>query len=453
MSDVTNSRASPFAGLWPWPGNAFLALLAGWLLYMGSVAELADVKSAFYGLAGITGFLLLLGLRTLAGRSAHREADDRHEASTHEPWVGDEVEVEVVEEPDERAALALDRSREDAVRPIDARERFFRREREAVREGQESAATREGAPAEGDPGSLEALITRERAERGAQLARAEAEVRAVVTNLRNELLEQISRLEGELRATPEAGGSGASGEAPADAGSYVTKDVFNATINQRLLPRIEEMIVARITDAKELQALREEAASARELAERALQVAASGGAGAGEAEATPALAGQLRELWAGREADREALAALREKVDQLALTGSQRGGAKGIDGSVIQQRMNALKERIDRVAERADRGVAKTGRTMEDMRATVSAVTEHVSRMGEHYQDLMKRIEAIGAGLGRGKGEASVRADVDAMRDALTTIIEQNREIRAQQERLSAKFESPTQASLDGERT
>jgi hypothetical protein len=47
--------------------------------------------------------------------------------------------------------------------------------------------------------------------------------------------------------------------------------------------------------------------------------------------------------------------------------------------------------------------------------------------------------------------EPAAPADVEALRDALTTIIEQNREIRAQQDLLTARFDRPTRVEVDTE--
>ncbi|MEM6846930.1 MAG: hypothetical protein AAF580_02520 [Pseudomonadota bacterium] len=52
-----------FSSLWPWPGTILLTLLTAWLIYMGSIADLADVRTAFYGMALVTGIAMLLGLR------------------------------------------------------------------------------------------------------------------------------------------------------------------------------------------------------------------------------------------------------------------------------------------------------------------------------------------------------------------------------------------------------
>ncbi len=63
---------STFSALWPWPGTILLTLLTAWLIYMGSIADLADVRTAFYGMAFVTGIAVLLGLRAgVFGSSRH----------------------------------------------------------------------------------------------------------------------------------------------------------------------------------------------------------------------------------------------------------------------------------------------------------------------------------------------------------------------------------------------
>lgn len=59
----TSMARKTFRSLWPWPGTILLTLLCAWLIYMGSIADFADVRTAFYGMAFVTAIAVLLGVR------------------------------------------------------------------------------------------------------------------------------------------------------------------------------------------------------------------------------------------------------------------------------------------------------------------------------------------------------------------------------------------------------
>lgn len=497
MSDLPTLRASPFARYWPWPGNIVLFLMAAWLFYMGYAATVPDVRTAFFGLAGVSVLLLLFGLRTIGGgRSRSREAESLREVTVFE----EPIPFEMAERGGRaREAYPLD---SPAAMPVNSRNRERSRAR-TERRDQSEGTLREDAPeratavyppapgaaagtgeatlvpvtapapqpaaappvtpeAAQDPEAPEtdpvaavadagvaAALTRERAERGASLAKLESDVRTLAEELRGEIF--------ALRRSLEAQGEAADDTVLAD--NVLTKDDFNRAVNQRLLPSIETRITSRIADAFRPDALREaiggaadsiaqgartdtaqlrtELSAARDLAEKAIRMAADRSTRYAEGEGAAQ----------GLEALGEMVRVERARIDELARAVD--GGGAG--RSARSEDVERLTVEVETIATRLNRALAETGESVEELRTTLGDVVSHVSRMGEHYQDLLRRIDGLGARLEAGSAASEIRGEVDALRAALTTIIEQNQEIRAQQDALSGRFLTTTTARVDHE--
>jgi regulator of replication initiation timing len=310
---------------------------------------------------------------------------------------------------------------------------------------------------------LEASTNRERAERGAQLAKLEQVVKDVdalraagaqpadagepASDRVAELAAALDALAARVAAM-EAGG-GPPPTAPEDG---LTLAHFNAAVDGELLPRITRMVDERLAAALDREGL------------RALLDSPAGADGAAAAVPDDRAAGLEAAIATARDAataERDALKADLQKVHRMA----QRAFAVAIEASravgEVGEGETPLAEQVTEVraalsgssggalpaaAGALEQRLAAAMRELEEMRGNLGAVTQHVARMGEHYQDLVARLDRIGeqiAGEPRRAAGAAVQGEVDALRDALTTIIEQNREIRAQQEMLSARFEGP----------
>lgn len=380
MSDGSYQEEAPrFAHLWPWPGNLFLVLFAAWLFYMGTIAEVADVRSAFFGLGVVTGVVLLLGIRAwvvgphlrrrreraaLAASEAEDEDDEGRTGATGAPALPVRREASFSLTSD-LAGLADEND-----------ELVFARSR--PRRGELADALRQ----------LEARLNRDRAERGAQIAQLDQA-------LARRLAEVVARVD-------KLSGAGAAGAGADGADTYLKVEAFNNAVNSRIIPRVEAMIHKALSERLEPQALR---------------------AALGDA------------------------------------THAGETGAGGADPQV-DRRLDAMDGRLAAVDQRAGAIAADAARLREEMQQTIASVVEHLGRVGEATQDIVARVERIGAGAltaggvpampgAPATGEASTEAEVAALRQALTTIIEQNREIRQQQERLSEQFEAPARVQLN----
>lgn len=339
-----------------------------------------------------------------------------------------------------------------------------------------------GAPTGG--GSVEALEERLRAVEGAAEGSAErARVDGIEGRLAaieaalpggaadgadaSALASRVAALEEELRARPSAPG----GDVAELLKNYVSISTFNQAMNQKVVPQIRQIVERRVEELLTAEALRERiapllpaaqgerepvadgeletlrtalaterAARARLGDELAAVRAVAEKAASSPAPAEAADSDALDRLAAARAADRREIEALREAVD--ALGGATHDGL-GRDVAELARRLDAIEERSTGRLDEATRAIAQ-------VRENLSAITQHVARMGENYQQLVRRVERLGEAqqVQRPAGPA-VQADVEALRDALTTIIEQNREIRQHQELLTARFDRPTRVELD----
>jgi len=303
----------------------------------------------------------------------------------------------------------------------------------------------------------------------------------------NGLAERIAALEARVR---EATGDDA--DLAETLKSYVTVTTFNNAMNTKVIPHVKEMVDTRVQEelapdalrkrveaalpsvndkgsagqrdetlAGEVAAVRRELTAeqeAREKLQNALQDtrrlaseaaeqvrAADKDAGDGNT------AQDLARLKEARDADRRAITELRARIES----------AGGSAAQAADKSISDLTRRIEELETTTSRRLEETSRTVTQVRENLSAITQHVARMGENYQDLARRVERVGeAGAPSGPAQRqgpsaqapAVPADVDSLRDALTTIIEQNRQIREQQEMLSARFDAPTRVELDTER-
>lgn len=447
MSNVSVSRDAPFAHLWPWPGNIFLFLLAVWFMYMGYIASLADVKTAFYGLGGVTVLLLLLGLRTIGRRPVARR--NREPARVIEENLEEVRDRRDLDDYDMRETDAVIDS--PAAIPMNSRMRERERERERaevdMRRGDDVRVGSSTVAVAADEGTLEetvrnltSMLMRERAERGAALAKIETDVRGAVDEIRREI--------NDLRNAAASQGEG--GAAIDGLDGFLKKEEFNRAVNQRLIPTIEDRIGSKIADAVRPEALRaalgkaaqtledgartdvdklrNELGSARELAEKAIRMAAEKALG----EGGEALAKTLDELRVTVSEDRHRVDAVEKQISALGSAGAHSAGLPAL----AEDELNGLKERMNKVAQRTRKAEEKA-ETIDELRRTVDDMTKHISRMGEHYQELANKVEGAGAAPA---ASPSGTADVSELRDALSVIIAQNREIREQQDKLSGRI-------------
>ncbi|WP_198884227.1 hypothetical protein [Acuticoccus mangrovi] len=415
MAEATTPKKASFSQLWPWPGNILLVLFAAWLFYMGRIAELADVRQAFYGLGGVTVLVLLLGLRAAfvrPRRGAHREERVRRREGRRAAAPDPAVAPPEVADPafDAMPQNARARAAQAAADPsaFATVEEPPRAETPAETVAEPETAVDETppptqivVPSRARPKredlaataqQLEGWINREKAERGAQIAKLNEQIEA--------LTERLATLE---RETTE--------EFDAQLEPFLRIVAFNNAVNNKLLPRVENMIAKAIEGAMQPDALKAKVAAV-------LPEATSAGGDGG------ALKGELAAVRAAQQEDRKAIAALREAA--------ARGGAGA--GEAVEKRL------------------AEAERRIEEMKTGFKDLTQHLSRMGDQHQALLQRIDGLSETVPARAGETGGPSEVEALRDALTTIIEQNREIRAQQEMLTARFDAPTRVGLDADR-
>ncbi|RAH99733.1 hypothetical protein DLJ53_18385 [Acuticoccus sediminis] len=362
MALTRSDRRESFHGLWPWPGNIFVVLFGAWTFYMASQAETQDVQTAFYGLTGLAALVLLLGLRTIGRRR------------------------EGAVEP--AAVRTTPRAEEVSFTP---RERM---PQNATMRTESAATARPATPPpvenRGAGPGVDAMINREKAARGAQIAKLESTVN-----------ERLAMIEARLGA-----GSG-NGSVPV-LDEYLRIETFNAAINERLLPRIKEMISAAITERMTPDALR----------------SAVGGAAPG------AVAEEVARLRSSQDIDHRELEALRSAIEA-----GQGGGEGGQGVAAMTARLQTLEKTLE--AQKRDLEVLAGS-----MRETVTDVGRQLKHVDEVVADVLRRLEQLD-GQGGGDG-ARTPADISQLRDALATIIEQNRDIKARQEMLTARFQTPS---------
>ncbi|MEM9222315.1 MAG: hypothetical protein AAGB11_07935 [Pseudomonadota bacterium] len=487
MSDVARKNTNAFARFWPFPGLAILFLLAAWLFYMGTITEVEDAKTAFYGLGGVTTFLLLLGLRKRRAQKL-REA----ERETKELPAGDFANRlprrSSIPDPDETdktpavtAAAAPSAALPEAGLPRNARQRAIEARNNPPAEPEPSEAEKpKPNPANDDPppaavvaplarvgaaasaseepkaaakddavpalatdaplaapfdaktamSQLEALFSREKAERGAQIAKLEAAVAA-------------------------AGGAVGDGETTAldeRLKQYLTIPAFNNAMNQKVFPRIEQALMKSLDEAMKPEVLREK-----------LGQDGGEGGGAGDAslrqevsahkESSEAEYGRLREEIEGaRRLAERAVSMVNESADGRAAPDGASVAALRAALSEDRSEINALRETIDKLTGSMGAGASGGGEgsaALGAMEQTLSALRADVEKLSNDQASLSRRIDEIsGAGANQAAGaEAGEQSEVNALRDALTTIIAQNHEIRAQQDMLTARFDPPSRGA------
>ncbi|MEM8663674.1 MAG: hypothetical protein AAGF49_06065, partial [Pseudomonadota bacterium] len=281
--------------------------------------------------------------------------------------------------------------------------------------------------------NVEALVNREKAERGAQIAKLEAGMAS------------------RTGATTAAGDVGPALESRLN--QFLTIAAFNDVMNQKVFKRVRELIDASIEErlksaktpgatgegatsdmADELKAVRADMATLRqELEEVQSRLSESAG---GDGQTASSLAAAVAGVKAAREADRAEIDGLAQSLAHIREVGVV--GNDGGEGDLGEGEFRAL-------AERTDKRVEEAIRSAEDVRSNFAAMTDHVERLGEEYRALAERVDTLSKapsvapeGAGGQDDQPSETPEVDALRDALTTIIEQNREIRAQQDALAA---------------
>lgn len=460
-------KSSSAASLWPWPGNLFLMLLAAWLVYMGMVAELQDVKTAFFGLAGVTGVILLLGLRKAfdpsrrtapAGRTS---IDNEHDP--FDPAIARAVPIQ---------RMSDDGAETDAAAGLPMNQRM--RAERGVDASTLSAAPPPITPAapvvpEGKLSSKDMADAMRKLEH--RLHQQHQEKAAHISSVSTAVMEEISRLK------EESGPSLDEDKLAQHLESYLTVSAFNNAVNARVIPRVEELIRSQIeatlnaevmrealapalgdagqrlaavearqsdavdAAARDFALLREEARLGRELAEKAVRMAAARAEGDGSAVDPGPITAMLDDLRTTQAADRQSLQELKTTLEGLTQRLSAEGGAvpEGLGHTV-----ETLSAKVDDMRAR----LAETDRRIGDVKDDQAATQQHVAKMGEHYQEMMRRLDLVGTSIA-GSTAQEVKTDVEALRDALTTIIEQNHDIRAQQEVLTARFDAPTRVEVD----
>ena len=333
---------------------------------------------------------------------------------------------------------------------------------------------------------IDPLLERIASVEGSLAARSDAPQGANGEDSMRSLEERLAALEASPRE-----GTGGDGDLAEALKSYVTVTTFNNAMNTKVIPHVKELVDTRVEEelapealrkrvdgllpgsgsgsgdtdagvrrddtlAREIDALRSELGSEREARERLQAALEETRQMAGEAaERVPAQGDGAAEteqaldsLRKARDADRRAIEALRAQLETV-----ERGSTQTTDKG-----LGEISRRIDEIEAKTSRHLDETGRAVAQVRENLSAITQHVARMGENYQDIARRVERLGdpgssaASGARQSASAqgpAVPADVDSLRDALTTIIEQNKRIREQQEMLSARFDTPTRVELD----
>ncbi|WMS42115.1 hypothetical protein RDV64_18900 [Acuticoccus sp. MNP-M23] len=486
-------RQNPFRAFWPWPGTALFLLTAVWLFYMAWMATEPDLKTAFVGLG-----VLLLALSLFGVRSRERVTEAPGETAEETAPAKRRSAI-----PDETTEPADAPAKETAdLMPRNARMR--RQEASVAAPASTAAAPERPEPAEApasDPPmvdaappaaearerapvpdaahapdiatlstqlkSLEALINREKAERGAQLAQIEA------------------RLRGADAETPGAE-SAPQGTESTDAlnerlSQFLTINAFNDVMNQKVLGRITALIDNKIAEAFEPGALREKVGA---LGGTPTPAAQAGAAGPEQTAALSAAEGTLRgEMEGMRQSLEAAVGEVRDTAESAAKL-ANRITAESSEGSATLHRAvealqrdwatlntavddmkraqaaagsasdphGAMDEAIGKVEARVEARISEAVSGVDTVRADLSGLSRQIAQMEGEFQKILKKVEAIGEGMpapSAGTAPSTVRSEVDALRDALTTIIAQNHEIREKQEVLTAQFDAPVRVRAE----
>lgn len=541
MSEQLQPRRGMFESLWPWPGVILLVLLAAWFFYMGSMAAVDDISTAFLGLGGVTSLLALLGLRAanLGGMRAIRTRDREPVDDLDDDDDFDDDEEEMLPVP-QRTAIASEVEEPKGaiganepiplhppVREESAKEKRAARRREKALAA-ESASVSDDMPRSFKDVSeiaaaiehLEVMINREKAERGAALARLGA------------------------GAPSGGGGGGEGGEGDGREFSvaleerlnkFLTIPAFNAAMNQKVFPQINTMmrkalqeqigpealkermtvvaedgedaetsmtLALQLAEArqaleahieevqKDRNALREELRAVRESSDQALrQIAERGAAASGEGDAAGArepddgaLAARVEEIARSTGERIDKVYAALERLEQVVValraadaTGSGEAGSDTAAGQEARNVVALVRGELEEVRTAMDRKFAEVGAKLEEMSTAGQKTSTRVEVAETVNRQLARKVEGIVAAQQEAEKAAKSAAaaaetaaaaasapapaalaeappadtsragDVDALRDALTTIIEQNRAIRAQQEMLSARFNAPAE--------
>ncbi|MEM7696630.1 MAG: hypothetical protein AAF318_19460 [Pseudomonadota bacterium] len=472
MSEFAVRSRSAFGSLWPWPGLILLVLLCGWLAYMGWLAEAPDLETAFFGLAGVCGLLVLFALRMVTGARAAtaRPADAPRRSAIPDAGLDapaalpndgmprnarmrsrhaerarqSAVDVEPASAEPGDAAPPPDPAPEPVAQPTPQPIQMDRAPEPAappVPVDLAPAPVPAAPPAETSSAiaQLERALNREKAERGAQVARLEQAIAAAAKGEGPDLSEALKNV--------------------------VSVQAFNAAINERLLPRIETLIAEKIaaqpagtappTDPafiKDLDALK--AAQAKQQAELERLSAAPAPAPA------PAPADGSDP---GVQSIREGLAALEADIAVLKTSPAAPG-----ETAALAERFEAFEKKTNNRTNRALKGVetlqAELAALGERSAAHSSAAQEQLSRAIADITALKGEVEGLSATIGAlTKAQEALRSralspppeakgegdEVKALRDALSTIISQNRAIKEQQDVLTARFENPVRVEVE----
>ncbi len=103
-------------------------------------------------------------------------------------------------------------------------------------------------------------------------------------------------------------------------------------------------------------------------------------------------------------------------------------------------------EAVAAITTRVDEHIARASGDIDMLRGHLSGLTERIAQLDGEVRHILARVDAMGEGTRKEPPVAAastVRSEVDALRDALTTIIEQNHEIREKQDVLTARFDPP----------
>lgn len=509
MSDSSPSRRFSLKSFWPWPGTVLLVLFAAWLFYMGSITSDGDVRTSLYGLGAASIVLILLALRSAnlgAGRTPRAERKTRGRRAT--PEIEPEIPTYalVEDEPAAPGEPAVGAGSLDNVEPLPQSRTPARHRRERRDEGDEAEYEEERPAPRRQPAQvyeldldeddiiealdhLRAMINREKAERGAQIARIDAAL--------------ANRSEGAMPVVARESAVGLEERL----NQYLTIPAFNNAMHQKVFPRIAQIVESalqemltperrarlaeaagesapRSTEAAEhprtlvggehdddaaaagaaevhaaLQAhidaatadrdlLREEVRGARQMAERAVRLinrrlgdaAAEGVTGGGS------LTGTVEAIARQQEADRSDIAALRNAINELrlqAVTGGS-GDGEGDGGSAASSLVDDIKRDLEAAGREAVQRVEQRIASFEELNTTVSDVVERLNVVDKRQKALSKRLLAQEQTGGEGGGGPS---EVEALRQALTEVMQQTSDIRARQDAIAAKLDSTPDAT------
>ncbi|GAB5376607.1 MAG: hypothetical protein AcusKO_30690 [Acuticoccus sp.] len=257
-----------------------------------------------------------------------------------------------------------------------------------------------------------------------------------------------------------------------------------AEARQALEAHIEEM-------QKDRKELRNDIRNTRRLAERAVRLieAPEGEDGAEDEDGAPNLVSVVRDLRADHIADRARLGALETLVNVLhppaadgarenlasdaaaileyrlgqridAVAAEARGrideavgaldvlrktaGTTADSAPATPEQVGAMRRQVQVVRRELEKNREATATELATLRAGLADASERLESALAEQAALAERLAALsGGGGGAAPGSVASGEEVDSLRQALTTIIDQNRAIRDQQERLSARLDGP----------